>query len=255
LHRALNLVLCLLSYGTALGQILVNVPIELTGADSARVVLGVDRPASVDAGMSVEAATLGVAHWAIATLVEDTIVLELDPPVLVIEPGLLVRFVMPGTVNGALFVRIAANAARPVLNGDGMPTNGFLLPGDAIAELVATGDAFHLQGTGVASCPDRTVRVTTSTCIEITPRNGQTFYEGAVHCTQRGGRLCSWDEYIAACIRQGASLTGLFDDWEWMNATANHTHTVGQAGRTTCTSQRSAGPNQTGATRCCYRAR
>jgi hypothetical protein len=255
LYRALNLSLSFALLGPAIGQITVDVPLIMTGDDADRVVVGVAPPATENAGLSVEAAALGLAHWATAVLVEDTIVLELDPPGTTVDQGLLVRFVMPGPSNGALFVRLANNPPRAVLNGDGLPAFGSELPANSIAELVATTEVWQLQGTGISTCPSGTLPIHASTCIDIFPRTGLTFYQGAVDCAQRGGRLCSWDEYIAACIRQGTALTGLFDDWEWMNATANHTHTVGQAGRTTCTSQRSAGPNLTGATRCCYRTR
>lgn len=239
----------------AASQVRVDVPVVLTGPDSSRIVHGVGDPDGLDAGLSVEAATIGTAHWAIAVMETDTIVLQLDPPETELRSGLLIRSIMPGQPLGRIHVRIQGQGTLPLVHADGTAASSKELPTGRVMELITTDDACILQGTGITTCPPNTVRLNASTCVDISTRPGLTFYQGAVHCSRQGGKLCSWDDHAAACLIRGASLVGLFDDWEWINDTSNHTHTVDQAGRTTCLSQRSAGPNQTGSTRCCYRAR
>jgi hypothetical protein len=215
----------------------------------------VGRPERTDAGMSVEAAVMGTAHWAVASVQADTLFLVLDPAETEARPGLLVRALLPAAPEGPVHVRIHDQQALPLLHADGIPASGRDLPEGQVLELITTTTACILQGMGIVTCPPHTIRLNSSTCVDVSARTGMTFYEGATHCARQGGKLCSWDDHIAACVRVGTSLTGLFDDWEWINDTSNHTHTVDQAGRTTCLSQRSAGPNLVGGTRCCYRAR
>jgi|JI9StandDraft_2_1071091.scaffolds.fasta_scaffold14583_3 hypothetical protein len=255
LYRTLIMVpvwsLCLVTYA----QIRVDVPVRTTGPDSSRVLLGVGTPEQLDAGLSVEAATIGMAHWAIATMDGDTVVLVPDPPETTVRTGLLIRGLMPGQATGAIHIRIHDHPVLPLLHSDGMAATAMDLPEGRVFETITVDGACILQGTGIMSCPPNTVRMNASTCVDVNSTSGFTFYQAAAHCAKRGGKLCSWDDHAAACLRIGSGLTGLFDDWEWINDTSNHTHTVDQAGRTTCLSQRSAGPNLTGGTRCCYRAR
>jgi hypothetical protein len=185
----------------------------------------------------------------------DTLNLVLDPAETEARPGLLIRALLPPSPDGPVHVRIHDQPTLPLLHADGTEASGRDLPEGKMLELITTTDACILQGMGVLTCPPGTIRVNSSTCVDVSAVTGMTFYEGATHCARQGGKLCSWDDHIAACLRVGQSLSGLFDDWEWINDTSNHTHTVDQAGRTTCLSQRSAGPNLVGGTRCCYRAR
>lgn len=256
LHRALILSIAILGGGCLQAQVVVDVPIVLSGDGPARVVLGVAPGETLNAGVSVEAAVLGYAHWTTITLDGDTLVMTTVPAENVDRSGLLLRGVLPVLPTTILHARLQGLTSRPLVHRDGTPVHGAELRQGGIVELL-TDQEFHLlTSAGRSPCPPGSVPLNGTTCVDrgVNSTNA-TFYEAATACAERGGRLCAWDEYIAACNVLASTLEGLFNDWEWINDTSNHTHTVDQAGRTTCMSQRSASPNTLGATRCCYRAR
>lgn len=256
LHRTVSLLPACLVLAGLQAQVVLDVPLVLSGADTARTVRGVAPPETLDAGLSVEAAVLGLAHWSLMTTEGDTLVLAPSPAETTARAGLLLRGVLPDLPARTLHARIAGLNARPLVHRDGTPVHGAELRAGGIVELMTGAEAHLLTSAGQAPCPPGSLPLNSSTCVDRTVNStNASFYQAATACAQRGGRLCAWDEYIAACNLLGPSLEGLFNDWEWINDTSNHTHTVDQVGRTTCISQRSASPNTLGATRCCYRTR
>ena len=255
LHRALILVLISTLVLRIEAQVVVNTPLLLVGPDSTRHISGTSSPLTLTSAITVDAAALGSAHWSASSLNGDTILLQVIPE----EPGdrigLLLRAVTPSGIVRPAFAQVGDGSPLPLLNRDGTAAGPKDLPAGKIMEIITAGSAHHLQGSGVATCPEGTVQVNSAYCIDRSPGPSLSFYAAARHCAVNGGRLCAWDEYIAACELQGTVIIGLFDDWEWINDTSNHTHTADQAGRTTCLSQRSAGPVAPVSTRCCYRAR
>jgi hypothetical protein len=237
-------------------QVLLDVPIALTGGDDERTVRGVAIPNALSGGVSVEAAVLGIAHWGTFTMVGDTLRIDLNPAEIEDRVGVLLRGLLPSLPHRQLYVRLGDRGARPLIHRDGTMVHGAGLAPGTVVEVLTGTDAHLLTALTRTRCPMASIPLNEATCIDTAAINtSASFYQAARICAERGGRLCAWDEYIAACNLLGPELNGLFNDWEWINDTSNHTHTVDQAGRTTCISQRSAAPNAVGTTRCCYRSR
>ena len=248
------LIATLLAFAAS-AQVHVDVPLRLIGAD--RGVDGLATPTSSSSLVTVEGAMRNTYAWANASVAVTAITLYTQPPMAAYRNGSLLRFLAPSDLNGTLTIAVDGLAAEPLLRPDGLPPVVGQLVQGAVCEVMHVDGRFVLMNAAERGCPPGTVQVNERYCIETSSFPNQIIYAAADRCAQRGGRLCTWDEYHAACALQGAQLTGMFNEWEWIDDTSNHTHTAGQAGRTSCQSQRGASVLETtiGDTSCCFHPR
>ncbi|MEO8590192.1 MAG: hypothetical protein ABI432_12535 [Flavobacteriales bacterium] len=236
-------------------QVHVSGNVHVTGTDDQRRVDGIAAPLDVSSAVTVEAAVLGGAHWATAALSVDTLLLTLSPSGSLLHEGTLIRFKAPAALSGPLFIRNGALTALPLLRADGLA----LVPGqmitNAVVEIILATDHYVFVSSAGSQCPPGSLPFNDRTCMDVGEVDGLNMFEASEYCATRGGKLCTWDEYYAGCALLGTGLTARFDDWEWVDDTSNHTQTADQVGRTTCMSQRAAGPLNLASTRCCYHPR
>ncbi|MFN3875773.1 MAG: hypothetical protein ACK4L7_07675 [Flavobacteriales bacterium] len=239
------------------GQVQLSGSLRLVGDDDQRRVEGLAPPTEGSALVTLEGEAQGAWLWADAAAAGSSISLSLTPPLSDYRDGLLVRFIAPANVHGDISIAIDGLPSHPLLRPDGLPpAMGQVRAGSLIEALFAEG-RFTLLSAPERGCPPQSVRVHDRLCIDAASPNGFLYEQAVTYCAARGGRLCAWDEYHAACVLVGSQLSSLFNQWEWIDDTSNHSHTADQAGRTTCQSQRSAGvPGTTlGEARCCYHPR
>ncbi|MBL7950702.1 MAG: hypothetical protein JNM62_03180 [Flavobacteriales bacterium] len=253
--RALYLILLSCNWSGLFAQVELDKALRFVGADDQRRVDGLAYPATHDAALTVGVSASGALHWASATAYQDTFLLTTTPTISTVNDGLLLRFI-PSTANsGPSWISVDGSNALPLLRPDGLPVAPGELRTAHIVEAIHVGDHWTFINTSHTECPTGSVAVNDRFCIETgqTPTLG--YYAAIQHCGERGGKLCTWGEYVAACSVAGSGLSGLFDAWEWLDDTANHTHTALQAGRLTCQSERSANTFDVGDARCCYHPR
>lgn len=252
--RAWGIVLCAGLSGWATGQVHVDVPLQLTGPVEEQRVDGIAPPTAEGDLVTVGYAVSGAAHWGTATIAGTALTLTIDPPITTYRNGLLVRFLAPADLNGTLTLRTGDGNAVPLQRADGLGPRAGEIRLNTVCEAVFLDDRFILTAPAMRSCPPATLQVNDRFCIDIDDRGSLSFFQAVNYCAAQGGRLCAWDEYYVACNTLGAQLSGLYDDWEWVDDTSNHSQTLGQVGRTTCMTQRATNPavNQIGSTRCCH---
>lgn len=259
LNRALTLAMLVGLSTTVRGQVEVDRPVVLTaGPDSLRKVMGLSAAMSETALITQGEALQGAVHQASASGSTNAIALTMTPAAQAYRNGMTVRW-NPHLVSAGGLVKVNVDGLgdRPVYRGDGLPAAyGQLDPG-SMAELIYVDTAFYLTSRTRSDCPSGFVEVNEELCIQRNDTTLIDIFSAAVFCRQRGARLCTWDEYLLSCTTQGQQLTGKFDDWEWIDDTADHSHTGNQAGRYTCNSHRSwdaaTYQNAFGVIRCCYR--
>ena len=238
-------------------QIHVETDIRFSGDSSGGRIRGLGTPETGSAAIPVSVMASGSVHWAQASVSGNTIQLTLTPAVQILTVGMLIRFVSP--LDNAANVQISMDGISmlPVLNSSGEILPWRTLRQGVVAEVIYSGNGWILLDPAVRSCPTGTIRTTDFVCIDQASIPNLLFYQAVDHCAERGGKLCSWDEYAVGCALRQDQLTGMFNEWEWIDDSSNHTHTANQVGRTTCQSQRSANvlTLMTGDTRCCYRLR
>lgn len=255
-----GLPLLLLVPSCALAQIHVDKPVVLTAADSAqRAIEGLARATAQDGLITLGGAQSGAYHWGQATGTGMAIELTLDPPCAAYTNGLTLRFMPSSAGSGAVTLNVDGLGAKRIYRSDAKPVGlGQLQPG-GIAEVVYADTAFFLMGRAQAGCPAGYLAGGGDLCIMQDDTLYMSIFNATRWCYERGARLCSWDEYIQACTLNQPELNGLFDEWEWIDDTSDHTHTGNQAGRWQCRTQRQWGAlesdNNYAQVRCCQRIR
>jgi len=252
-------VLCCLAW-PALGftQVRVDKPIVLTAADSSSRAIEGLAPASDASGLiTVGDAQQGRYHWGQVSGTAMAIALQLDPPCMSYTNGLSVRFLPNFTGAGPVTLNVDGLGARRIYRSDARPVGAGQLQPGAIAEAVYVDTAFFLMGRASASCPSGYLSGGGDLCIMRDDTMFVSIFSATRWCFERGARLCSWDEYIQACTANQSELIGLFNEWEWIDGTSDHTHTANQAGRWQCRTQRYSNAvendNNYGQIRCCLR--
>ena len=238
-------------------QVKLRSDLRFTGPDGERGAVGLATPTSDSAAVTVAVAASGQAHWATVNWSLDTLVLQVEPEVVGYRDGLLLRFIPTSENQGATWMKVPGLPSHQVVRHDGSSIPRGSLRPDMVAEVLYANGAWTLLNSSSEQCPPGSLPVNGRLCMDMDAVDGLLFYAAVDHCMQRGGKLCSWDEYAVGCAVLGAQLNGLFDAWEWIDDASNHTHTANQAGRTTCQSQRSANVITTfpGDARCCYHPR
>jgi hypothetical protein len=261
LHQPMKhlLIACLAAIcaGPTLAQVELDVPLRLTGPEEQRRIDGLSTPTQSNAAVTVEADVRDGWRWCTAQRIADTLELSTTPSVAPVRDGLLLRFAVPQDMSGRLWARIQGGAAMPLLRTDGVnPTWGQLTTG-RIAEVLVAAGRYTLLNLPEPECPPGSLSVNGSYCIDQASVADQLIYQAMDRCARRGGKLCTLDEYHAACTLLGPQLTGMYNEWEWIDDTSNHSHTADQAGRFTCTSHRSQSVLlvRLAETRCCYHKR
>lgn len=244
----------------SMGQVHADHRVVLTATDSTlRAVEGLAPAAAESALITAGGSQSGRYLWTQATGTGMAVTLTADPPCTAYASGLTLRFMPEHPGSGPVTFNLNSLGAKHVYRSDGsQPSIGQLEPGTVI-EVVYVDTAFFLQGRDAATCPAGFLPVNGEYCVQTNDTLNVSVYTATRWCMDRGARLCTWDQYIYACTSQNAQLQGLFDDWEWIDDTSDHTHTGNQVGRYQCRTQRSWGaledPNNYARVRCCYNLR
>lgn len=240
-------------------QVVVDGPVQLTGTPGDATVEGLSWPTEDEAAVTVRASVInGGFAWCEATLDSDTLRLTADPAITAYRDGLLLRFLAPFNMHGPLHVQGSAGLSPlPLLRPDGLvPTLGQIRQG-TICEVMQVDGRFVLMNAPERGCPQGSVPVTEMFCMQQTPVTGVLFHDAVQYCADLGGRLCAWDEYIAGCTLAGTELIGMFQNWEWLDESSDHTHGADQAGLSSCISHQMMGnlATQVANARCCFHPR
>lgn len=258
LHQPMRYVLLLLSFCMATmvhAQVSLDSPLRFTGQEIDAGIDGIAPPSEPSSVITAGFAASGAQHWATASIVGDTIILNVAVPPDDYQNGMLLRFMLSANRIARTFVRVVPLVAVPILRSDGLdPVLGDLQT-DALHEIIYTNGRFTLLCAKTAECPPNSILVNENFCIQTSRRSQINFHDAISYCADRGGRLCSWDEFYAACTMVGDQLQNLHSEWEWLNDMSDHTHSADQVGRNSCTSQRGATPIYQGYARCCFSIR
>ncbi|MBV6403725.1 MAG: hypothetical protein IT228_03785 [Flavobacteriales bacterium] len=258
--RTILLFLATCGLGGASAQVHLDAPLRFTAGDSAqRQVQGLAAPSAEGDLITLGDAQRGTVHWASAAGTANAITLNARPPVAAYREGLRLRFLPTLAAGAAPTLNVDGLGPVPVLGPElTPPPAGSLVPG-RLAEVVWADSVFRLVPRPVDGCPTGFLQVHDGLCIQQDDGANVSVFTALRQCADRGARLCTWDEYLYACTVLNGQLTDLFNDWEWIDDTSDHTHTGNQAGRYYCAQQRSwpaaEHPNAYGRVRCCHRIR
>lgn len=259
MKKALCIVVWALA-ATAQAQVHLDRPLVLSSADSAqRSIEGLSTATQGDALITLSDVRDGRYLHAQVSGTAAAIALGMQPACTAYRPGLSVRFVPNAVAAGAVTLNVDGLGPKRLLRADRGPIDfGQVVPGRAV-EAVYADTCFVLHERSLSGCPTGFLPVNQRLCIQRNDTLSMSIYNASRWCQERGAQLCSWDEYIQGCTATQGQLEGLFNDWEWMDDSSDHTHTADQIGRWSCRGMRNIGAienaNNYGSVRCCYRPR
>lgn len=250
----------LLLFGAAIplaqGQVHVDRPVVLTAADSAqRQVQGLADPGGDTHLTTLGAVRSGAHHWCTASATGANITLSATPALQNYAIGTRLRFLTAATGNGGITLNVDGNGPRTLRSPDGLPVVLEGIPLNTLMDVEFVDTAFVLiSRQSHERCPQGYLAANGRLCLQVNENAALNFYDAGRKCLAQGARLCSWTDYLYSCTVLTNQLNGLFDNWEWIDDTSDHTHTADQAGRYNCRIQRSIGalPTETATFRCCY---
>lgn len=238
-------------------QVSVDKPVHLTAADpEQRQVTGLGSPTQEDALIDLHTARTGSVHWAQAGGTTTAITLSMTPATTAYRDGLRLRFIPAIAVAATATLNVDGLGPVPLVGPEGSaPAVGLLAPG-RVAEVIFSDSVFTISARPTPGCPVGFLQANDRLCIQVSEGANVSIFTAVQQCTAKGAAICSWDEYIHACTLLSGQLTNMFNDWEWIDGTSDHTHTANQAGRYYCGQQRSVSaaehPNAYARARCCY---
>lgn len=243
----------------AMSQARTDSPVRFTGEQQPGSIDGLAPPVQGNAAISVSGALqTGSFSWCTqVAIIGDTVLVTAEPDLGAYVNGLLLRFAAPAAITGAKYLKAAGLAALPLLRTDGLPLTPGQVPAEYVIEAIHANGRFLVLNTMGSGCPPGFTQAHENLCIETALTSGLLFRQGLDRCAKLGGKLCAWDEYLAACTLLEGVLQNQFTEWEWIDDSSNHGHGADQVGRFTCLSQRHYGalPTFPAGTRCCYRPR
>lgn len=253
--RTATALLILYLFGAAAvhAQVRVDKPLQLIGAAlEDRQVTGLTDTLAPEAAINARTAQAG-AFRHIAP-VNGTTWEASAPAITSVGPGAHVIVFAPAPTTGSVNLTLNGSGPWPVLNA-GLPLDGAALhEGGAIA-LVFDGASFQVLNGAVEAqrgCPVGTVAASEQLCIEAGERAPTDFFQAAITCTSSGLRLCSWGEFVSACIRSGElGLTNMSNNWEWSNNSSNEDGSVRVVGSNSCNAAGNGLATSLRAFRCC----
>lgn len=193
-----------------------------------RQVTGLSDPLSTDAAASVEAVRSGATTLAYTNggaLLQG----DLAPAPQGYSPGMVVT-VIPSSANHAgAMIELNNLGAREIVKAGGIPLDSAdLFPGSP-ARFIYDGTRFRLLGSTALPCRTGYQVGGHEYCIADSSMSDLPFYEAIVECSERGARLCSYSEWLHACLSDPGFI-GTVLDYEWVDDAANSTNGAKRVG-------------------------
>ncbi len=238
------------------GQVEIDGNIDFSNAPvGEQHVSGLGQPTTASSLVSLNAAVAGVAHWcSTVSMTQDTIILQPSIEVSQLSNGLLLRFIADTLSFGDTWIKLATMPAAPLRDKDKKALTRGRFYTQEVLQIQWQDSVFILTNPPASECPAGYLRLTEALCIQQSDNQLADWFEANDACEKQGSSLCTFAEYIHACRTLDNDLIGLFNNWEWIDDTSDHTHTADQVGRFTCSSNRSRGATHQDFAnyRCCY---
>ncbi|QQR85772.1 MAG: hypothetical protein IPJ76_14345 [Flavobacteriales bacterium] len=253
--RSIAIIVPLISCAVATGQLTIDKPIVLTGATTNdRRIEGLGTAHDI-----TDLATLGDAQngrllFGATAGTGNAVQLTLQPPTSAYMNGLRVRWIGLVENTGAVTIDVDGLGARPLRDRAGLPLNIGALRAGQVVEVLYADSVFILTSGEPQGCPEGYLAANANFCIMQNEGPELNWFEAAAYCADQGAALCTWDQFLFSCRSLQGQMNDLFDNWEWIDDTSDHTHSADQINRWSCISMFniSASLTDLGRTRCCY---
>lgn len=239
-----------------MGQLHVSGDLDLSRASNgSQTISGLAQPDSSHSLTPLQSSASGWAHWyQVSNQQADTIRLVGDVAMPTPQNGLMIRFQAASDAYPGLYVGYQNSPSYRLLDSEKNELTQGRFRSGQIIQAQWQDSAFFLSNAPTSGCPSGYLNVNGSFCIQQDDNASVDWFQANAACETQGASLCTFADYIHACRAVGTQMNGLFNNWEWIDDTSDHTHTADQAGRWNCFSNRSRGATNVDFAnyRCCY---
>lgn len=187
-----------------------------------RKINGVQDPIDLNDAVNLEFFINGKANYGIVSISSDTLSVLLNPTPVSINPGTLINFIAPVSLNGPTKVKI-----------NGIPTV-FRLTKNAIKEIdsaeiisgqlvtvIFDGSNFQCISSLNKPCPQNFIKASEEYCIKKTEEDSAYFWKAIKTCGNSNARICNWAEWYYACQKTSLGILDMVGNYEWIDGTGN----------------------------------
>jgi hypothetical protein len=186
-----------------------------------RQVRGLADPTQTDAAVSMDALRSQTMSYAVA-LGSTELQAALSPAPAAYTPGMSI-ILLPDEANAAdATINLNGLGSRPILKWGGLPLDSAdVVPGTPV-RLIYDGESFHLLSSTYIPCPAGFRAINRQFCVSdsLYPEPAD-FFEAANICSDMGARLCTFNEWAAAC-RSVPGFLATIETMEWIDHGANN---------------------------------
>lgn len=253
--RSVAVVGALACCASVAAQLTIDKPVVLTGATANdRRIEGLGTPQDITDLVTIGAAQDGSLLFGTTAGTGNAVQLALQPPTNAYVNGLRVRWIGLVENTGPVTLDIDGLGAAPLRDRTGLPLSTGALRAGQVAEAIYADSVFILTTAEPSGCPEGYLPANANFCIMQNEGPELNWFEAAAYCSDQGAALCTWDQFLFSCQALQGQMNDLFDNWEWIDDTSDHTHSADQINRWSCISMFniSASLTDLGRTRCCY---
>lgn len=205
------------------------VPLALIApGEEDRQVIGLADPTVPHAAASVDAVRAGTMNYAVASGT-DLLVASLTPAPSAYSTGMVVTLVPLITNNAGASMDLNGLGTRAILKAGGLPLDSADVEAGVPVRMIYDGTDFRVLSSTTLPCRTGSHAGSREYCIEDSSSTAATFFEAVVTCTGRNARLCTYSEWVHACMT-GPGFLGTVVDYEWVDDAANHVDTAKRVG-------------------------
>lgn len=206
------------------------VPVQLIGAsDADRQVTGLADPLSPTSGVSVDAARANATNFATASGAA-VLTADLIPIPSQYTAGMVVSIVpQMANLSGAM-LNLNNLGAVPIVKLGNLPLDSADLVPGLPHRLVFDGSVFQVLSSLYKPCPAGYHIGSREFCIADSSQDSTTFTEAGTICQSSGARLCTFSEWLHACL-SSPSFIGTVLNYEWVDHAANNSSNAKRVGR------------------------
>jgi hypothetical protein len=194
-----------------------------------RQVTGLAAPSQADAGVNVDAAR-NLSTTFVQVDGAHVLTGALQPAPAAYSAGMCIT-ILPAVAN-ASGAQLELNGLGPVpiVKRGGLPLDSADLAIGTPHRLLFDGTRFQVISPTSLPCPAGFHIGAREYCVEDSSHVPLDFAGAGADCQQRGARLCTFSEWLHACLSQPAFI-GTVLDFEWVDHAANSNTTVKRVGR------------------------
>lgn len=221
-------------------------------SNAKRIITGIGTPTDSLELLNAEEAQKGALIYGTASGIND-LILNTPVPFNKYFEGMTISLKCLNANTDSVSININALGQVPIKLPGGLKLKADDIKAGQIVFVKYTGFFFQIINREDLTCPNGFVDVNDNYCIDINERAPKNFVNAMSDCQSVNAKLCTWGQWYYACQKAALGLVNMINNFEMVDDTSNHSHTVVAVGNTSCTVETAnGGPASAIYYRCCF---